>query len=249
MIVRTTTVVASLLTLSKNSCRPHALWLQGIDEDQRPHPAMGDRMSAGQVQSLRMPSTKKVLIVDDHGDTRVVLSQAVTKLGYYAIAASSGNEGLAIIEAEPVDLVVTDILMDGLDGFELWGLARVLRPQVKFVVMTGHVPSITRAYRSGLPVLLKPFSFRDVRGAIDAALPDSESPDARRAVDEFLKMIDKARDMMNSDATNEALNEALQQASKLLDIIVEELVHAGSREHQDILAAIPVLQAKLTALT
>lgn len=62
---------------------------------------------------------KKVLIVDDCSTTRKLLSYIIRERGYKILNASNGIEALETMATTPVDLVVTDLNMPQMDGFEL----------------------------------------------------------------------------------------------------------------------------------
>lgn len=60
-----------------------------------------------------------VLVVDDHKPNRMKISFAVKKLGYSADAAEDGRQALAMLREQPFDLVLLDIIMPELDGYQL----------------------------------------------------------------------------------------------------------------------------------
>ncbi|MBI5587517.1 MAG: response regulator [Deltaproteobacteria bacterium] len=62
---------------------------------------------------------KKILIVDDCDTTRKLLSYIVRERGYKIMSASNGIEALEVMASNPVDLVLTDLNMPQMDGFEL----------------------------------------------------------------------------------------------------------------------------------
>jgi len=62
---------------------------------------------------------KSILIVDDCDTTRKLLSYIVRERGYKIISASNGIEALEVMAANPVDLVLTDLNMPQMDGYEL----------------------------------------------------------------------------------------------------------------------------------
>lgn len=66
-----------------------------------------------------MKMEKKILIVDDCGTTRKLLSYIIRERGYKIYGASNGIEALEMLATHPVDLVVTDLNMPQMDGFEL----------------------------------------------------------------------------------------------------------------------------------
>jgi len=73
-----------------------------------------------------------VLVVDDDADKRILLEVALGMEGYEVRTASNGRDALAAVESYPPDLIVTDIMMPEMDGYEL---ARRIRqnPQTKFI--------------------------------------------------------------------------------------------------------------------
>ncbi|MGD0525112.1 MAG: response regulator [Polyangiaceae bacterium] len=81
----------------------------------------------------REPPT--VLIVDDERANRALLEVMLAPEGYALRTAASGEEALALIEREPPDLILLDIMMPGMDGFEVAAAVRA-RPATK------HVPII-----------------------------------------------------------------------------------------------------------
>jgi len=67
---------------------------------------------------------KKVLIVEDHADMRELLTWQIELMGFLPIPAKHGKEGLEKAIAEQPDLILMDIMMPGMDG---WEAARALR--------------------------------------------------------------------------------------------------------------------------
>jgi len=63
-------------------------------------------------------ASREVLIVDDNGGSRRLMSAAMTKLGYKTIAVSDGADGLRLVRQSAPNAVVLDLMMPGMDGFE-----------------------------------------------------------------------------------------------------------------------------------
>src|SRR5690349_3701075 len=88
-----------------------------------PHP--GCRASAGRNKSRAVhtgarPKTKRILVVDDDPDVREYAVWTLVDAGYDVVPAADGTAALRVIESdEPVDLLFTDVVMPGLDGFEV----------------------------------------------------------------------------------------------------------------------------------
>jgi two-component system cell cycle response regulator DivK len=62
--------------------------------------------------------SKRVLVVEDHEDNRRILRDLLTSAGYEPIEAVSGEEGVALAETHRPDLILMDIQLPGLDGYE-----------------------------------------------------------------------------------------------------------------------------------
>jgi len=82
--------------------------------------------------------SKTIMIVDDEPSIRTSLEGVLEDEGYKAIAASSGEEALKIMEEEVPDLVFLDIWMPGIDGIETLKRMRDLYPGLQVIMISGH---------------------------------------------------------------------------------------------------------------
>ncbi len=83
-----------------------------------------------------MQSEKKlILVVDDNNENRQVLGSLLIRSGYEVGAASDGHKALEFIKNQPPELILLDILMPGIDGFEVC-------MKLKAGLMTKHIPVI-----------------------------------------------------------------------------------------------------------
>jgi DNA-binding NtrC family response regulator len=98
-----------------------------------------------------MPGSRRVLVVDDEKLIRELLDEGLSRLGYQLRTAAGGREALELLEAAPADLVLTDIKMDGMDGYEFLEEVRRRIPDQMVVMMTayGSVESAIRAIKLG----------------------------------------------------------------------------------------------------
>lgn len=79
----------------------------------------------------------RVIIIDDEEDIRIVLKEIFVRAGFDAAVASDGTEGLHLIRETGADLVITDIIMPGIDGVETAYDIRMEFPHTKIIVMSG----------------------------------------------------------------------------------------------------------------
>ncbi len=127
-----------------------------------------------------MAAPKRILIVDDDPDIHLLLGKALADTGIELGSALDGVEGLSRIENEAWDLILTDVIMPGLDGLALLELVRALRPSLRVVVMTvdSTAEKIISAIREhAFSWLSKPFTLEAVREAVEEALQADRDDD------------------------------------------------------------------------
>jgi CheY-like chemotaxis protein len=104
-----------------------------------------------------------ILLVDDNPDITSVLAEILQVKGYAVHAANSGAEGLLLMREHPVDLLLTDIRMPGMNGLELSRAARKIYPDLFIIFMTAYVADdlIQQAMAEGVKtVLTKPLDMK-----------------------------------------------------------------------------------------
>jgi two-component system cell cycle sensor histidine kinase/response regulator CckA len=90
-----------------------------------------------------MNSAATILSVDDDDDLRQLVGEVLTEAGFRVLSAESGEAAMLVLESdEPVDLIVTDVVMPGLNGMALARLARRLRPEVRILYSSAYWPYI-----------------------------------------------------------------------------------------------------------
>ncbi|MCX7945890.1 MAG: sigma-54 dependent transcriptional regulator [Hydrogenophilus sp.] len=101
-----------------------------------------------------------VLVVEDDADLREALEVTLTAHGVEVVTAASGPEALALLEHQPVAMVVSDLKMSPMDGLSLLAAIRQKLPHLPVAIMTafGDVPTAVAAMRGGAcEFLIKPF--------------------------------------------------------------------------------------------
>lgn len=78
-----------------------------------------------------------VLVVDDDESMRTLLRRMLERTGFTVITATNGQDGMERFTQQPVDIVVTDMMMPVLDGVELIRVLRAKWPQVRIVAISG----------------------------------------------------------------------------------------------------------------
>ena len=118
----------------------------------------------------------RVLLCDDDDGVRDLLGEFLSSAGYTVHEASDGEEALRILDSGAVvDLLITDYAMPGLNGLETIREARLRRPALRSLVITGHAGSLA-GDTAGVPILRKPFSPNDLARRMTALLATDADP-------------------------------------------------------------------------
>ena len=116
----------------------------------------------------------RILVVDDEPVIRDLAVEILRRSGYEPQGVPSARHALDLLEQEPFDLVVSDVVMPEMTGIEFLYELRESRPELPVVLMTGgskEPERTTRAVELGACGLLyKPFSHAELTAAVEAAL-------------------------------------------------------------------------------
>ncbi len=114
-----------------------------------------------------------ILVVDDEIRLADVLTVALSDLGYQAIAAADAVEALDILSREPIDLVLTDLRLPGMDGRQLLGEIRQKYPETPVVMITAFASvrdAVELIKEGAFDYIAKPFEIEDVAATVYRAL-------------------------------------------------------------------------------
>lgn len=84
-----------------------------------------------------MPAKNRILVVDDEDALRTVLSSELEGEGYHVRSAADGQEAIDILGGQEFDLILLDIKMPNVDGFEVLKFVKDRQPKTKVVMLTG----------------------------------------------------------------------------------------------------------------
>jgi CheY-like chemotaxis protein len=117
-----------------------------------------------------------IMVVDDHYPMRVALEELLKQMGHEVIGAKDGKEALALQRKQPADVLLTDIFMPEMDGYEVIQKFKQQYPTVNVIAMTGGIPRqpngpyLEIAEKFGAKwVLRKPFTSHQFAEIIRAA--------------------------------------------------------------------------------
>jgi DNA-binding NtrC family response regulator len=113
----------------------------------------------------------RVLIVDDNSAVREAVGTYARDAGYDVSLAGSGAEALAALQASPrVDVVIADIVMSGMSGFDLAGRVKAIDPTIAMVLMTGYADYVDAVVNIGAVPMLKPFTSSTLSRVLEESL-------------------------------------------------------------------------------
>ncbi len=118
----------------------------------------------------------EVLIVDNDRAHAETVAESLERIGCHCRVAASGNEGARLLEETPFDVVITDLVMNDIDGLGILARSKADQPDAEVILMTGHgtVPSAVEAMRSGaFNYLLKPLDIAQLRASVVKAVESS----------------------------------------------------------------------------
>jgi DNA-binding response OmpR family regulator len=128
-------------------------------------------LSEGKPQSSGTAAT--VLIVDDNKEVVDILSRLLSRHNLTPIGAYSGSECLDIVRSRPIDVVILDVMMPGMDGLEVCKELKRLSPSLPVILLTAKDDMATRAAGMALGVsefVVKPINNRDLLARVQTQL-------------------------------------------------------------------------------
>src|SRR5512137_2567936 len=137
---------------------------------------------------MAKPSKGRILVVDDHPEMVRLLADQLDDAGYHVELAESGRAALALAEKRLPDVVLTDLRMEDVDGFDVLAGMRALDPTVPVLIMTGFgaIDSAIEAIKRGAyHYLTKPFRLEEVLLYVERALADRQLRDQHRALSQL----------------------------------------------------------------
>lgn len=140
--------------------------------------------------NLTLDAPTRLLVIDDEAVALRTLADVFEREPYEVVACQGGAAGLAALEREPFDVVLTDLRMPGVDGMEILRRARALCPDTQVIVVTGYaaLDSAIEAMKQGAyHYVAKPYRLDEVRevvrGAAEVARLRRENRSLRERVD------------------------------------------------------------------
>jgi len=136
-----------------------------LDHLQKPVKAATEKVS----KSATAPKSLRLLLVDDHADTRAVLSRLLTKSGHEVVTADSADKALKILDGGRFDALISDIGLPDCSGYELVREAK-RRQLLKGIALSGlgMDEDVLRSMEAGFDChLTKPINFQELKSVLE----------------------------------------------------------------------------------
>jgi two-component system response regulator RegX3 len=175
-----------------------------------------------------MSDLSRILVVDDEPAIRLFLSEELRQEGYEVMEAASGEEALSLLDSTPVDLVLLDQVMDGLNGLEV--MARIQdRPQPPEVIMlTAHASldsAISTLRFGGCDYLVKPSSTEELLTSVAKGIARRRQALYQQSL---LQTIYQSARQLRADSLPDGLSDG-SPADRPLDGDLNEVFDSSSR--------------------
>ncbi|MCG3210103.1 MAG: Sensor histidine kinase RcsC [Anaerolineae bacterium] len=156
--------------------------------------------------SFNMDLQNHILVVDDEASVCRVLKRILDAEGYHVVTATSGEEAQTLLQQQPIDLVVSDLVMPEFSGLDLLTWAKSNFPEIEFILVTGYgtIESAVEALRLGAhDYLTKPINNAELAHSVHRAL------DYQRSRAEHQKLI------VTLQESNKNLTKMLEASNRL----------------------------------
>ncbi|HEX9885028.1 MAG TPA: response regulator [Longimicrobiales bacterium] len=167
-----------------------------------------------------MSANNKVLFVDDEEGVRLSFDRLLSAHGFDVTTVEDGGIAISELEDHPVDVVVSDLRMPGVDGLELLAWLRDKQPDTRFILLTGYGnDAVERRARElgAFEYLNKPISPDALATVVTAALHlgilPKEAPEAAARAEEIVEETREAGAALAVEAVVEEAVEAVAETS------------------------------------
>jgi DNA-binding response OmpR family regulator len=138
------------------------------------------QFNLGNPEGRTVSEKRTVLAVDDESDVLLIVKTALQAEGYEVATAADGPDGLKLASEMKPDVILLDVMMPGMDGFEVLDKLRESEEtsNIPVIMLTGlseRERKVAAIERGTKYYIVKPFDFQDLVSKVRQAIEDSES--------------------------------------------------------------------------
>jgi len=198
-------------------------------------------MSAKAASAVAAPpeapkTSGRVLIIDNDEPHAVTVADGLERVGFACVTATSGNEGLKKLEKDEFDVIITDLMMNDVDGLEVLSRAKDDQPDAEVILVTGHgtVPSAVQAMQRGaFNYLLKPLDINQLRAVTEKA---ASSARLRRTNVELHRRLDEKFGFEGVVGTSAAMNNVISLLKRIAPTNASVLIQGETGTGKELVA-------------
>jgi two-component system, NtrC family, response regulator HydG len=178
----------------------------------------------------------RVLVVDDDEPHAAAVAESLERVGYDCVVGTSGEEGLRLIEEQVFDIVITDLIMDGVGGLEVLAKAKRELPDAEVVILTGNstIKTAVTAMQAGASTYLtKPLDINELRTKADKA---SQSQRLQRSNLELQKQLNEKFGFEGVIGNSSAMNTVVAKLRQIAPTSASVLITGESGTGKELAA-------------
>jgi two-component system response regulator HydG len=178
----------------------------------------------------------RVLIVDNEAAHAQAVAESLERVGYDCTVATSGPQGRKHIDHDAFDLVITDLVMNEVDGLAILKDAKEKLPDAEVILVTGHgtIPSAVTAMQQGaFNYLLKPLDLSQLRAVAERA---SESLRLRRQNAELNRRLDERFGFEGVIGNSRQMHEVIDRLKRIAPTDASVLIQGATGTGKELVA-------------
>jgi two-component system response regulator HydG len=178
----------------------------------------------------------RVLIVDNDAPHAEAMAEGLERVGYQCAVATSGTQGIRRIEEDTFDIVITDLVMNDVDGLGILARAKEVLPDAEVILVTGHgtIPSAVSAMQQGaFNYLLKPLDISQLRAVAEKA---GASLRLRRANVELNRRLDERFGFEGVIGSSPAMNDVIDKLRRIAPTDASVLIQGETGTGKELVA-------------
>ena len=182
------------------------------------------------------PAPARVLIIDNEVALAQAVAESLERVGYHASVATSGALGQRMIEEDTFDIIITDLVMNDVDGLAILNRAKEVLPEAEVILITGHgtIPSAVSAMQQGaFNYLLKPLDLAQLRAVTDKA---NASLKLRRTNAELNQRLDEKFGFEGVVGSSPAMNDIIERLRRIAPTDASVLIQGETGTGKELVA-------------
>ena len=178
----------------------------------------------------------KVLVIDDDAAHADAVADSLARVGYDCTVATTGLDGLAMLERDAYEVIVTDLRMKDSTGLDVLAKAKETLPDAEVILVTGHgtVQSAVEAIQQGaFNYLLKPLDLKQLRSVVDSA---ARTQHLRRANAELNRRLDERFGFQGVIGNSPQMHEVIQRLQRIAPTDATVLIQGDTGTGKELVA-------------